>query len=323
MNAGVEKRPHPYVLFGKFLVTFGLLGWLATTIDWAGTATQIRQSNVGAVLVGTLILGTLPLISAWRWRLILQSLGVSPDPVQIGRWTYISLFYSQLLPATVGGDAMRILLVRHGGCPGKTAISSVGIDRVCILLCLLLMIVASSPALGAVLRPDELTFIVTLLAGGTLLGAATVLLARHLPPAVQRLRIVQTVHFLFHDAGTLFTNPRASAITLSLCVLTHAVIVGSVYFFAVGFGADVEPKAFVALVLPVLLVSALPISIGGWGTREAAMVAALGMIGVSSKTALLVSVWLGIASILITLPGAVFGLSALAWRQTKGKRAAS
>jgi uncharacterized membrane protein YbhN (UPF0104 family) len=60
---------------------------------------------------------------------------------------------------------------------------------------------------------------------------------------------------------------------------------------------------------PVLLLAhTLPISIGGWGVREAAAVALLGMTGVDATSALLVSIMFGVLLVLATLPGALFWL---------------
>jgi hypothetical protein len=57
---------------------------------------------------------------------------------------------------------------------------------------------------------------------------------------------------------------------------------------------------------PVLLLAhILPISIGGWGVREAAAVALLGMTGVDATSALLVSIMFGVRLVLATLPGRV------------------
>ena len=61
---------------------------------------------------------------------------------------------------------------------------------------------------------------------------------------------------------------------------------------------------------PVLLLAhVVPISISGWGVREAAAIALLGMTGVDATSALLVSVMFGVLLMLATLPGALFWLT--------------
>jgi uncharacterized membrane protein YbhN (UPF0104 family) len=62
------------------------------------------------------------------------------------------------------------------------------------------------------------------------------------------------------------------------------------------------------LMQPVALITALPISIGGWGAREAAMVGLLGLVGVPASAAFVLSVQVGILTTLVALPGGVLWL---------------
>jgi len=62
---------------------------------------------------------------------------------------------------------------------------------------------------------------------------------------------------------------------------------------------------FLILIPPVVLLAALPISIGGWGVRENAMIIALAPIGVAAGSALLIAVQLALLASLLSLPGGV------------------
>jgi hypothetical protein len=53
----------------------------------------------------------------------------------------------------------------------------------------------------------------------------------------------------------------------------------------------------------------LPISVGGWGVREGAMVVALHGLGIPAEEALLPSVLFGLCAVIATLPGAIFWVS--------------
>jgi hypothetical protein len=57
------------------------------------------------------------------------------------------------------------------------------------------------------------------------------------------------------------------------------------------------------------LAAALPISIGGWGLREASFVSLLGVLGVDREAALLLSVEFGLLSMLVSLPGGLIWLT--------------
>jgi hypothetical protein len=54
----------------------------------------------------------------------------------------------------------------------------------------------------------------------------------------------------------------------------------------------------------VLAAAAVPVSLGGWGVREAAAVALLGQAGIPASEAFALSVGLGLAALIAALPGA-------------------
>jgi len=58
----------------------------------------------------------------------------------------------------------------------------------------------------------------------------------------------------------------------------------------------------------VLLLSLLPISIAGWGVREGAMIACLGLVGVDAASAFAVSALFGLTSVVVGLPGGLVWL---------------
>jgi hypothetical protein len=57
------------------------------------------------------------------------------------------------------------------------------------------------------------------------------------------------------------------------------------------------------LIPPIMLLSAIPISISGWGVREGVMVGALGMMGIGADQAIALSVLLGVVLLLNGLLG--------------------
>jgi len=60
---------------------------------------------------------------------------------------------------------------------------------------------------------------------------------------------------------------------------------------------------------PVAIFQLLPVSLGGWGVREAALVIFLGALGIPGETALAASLCIGLSQILVGLPGGLIWLS--------------
>jgi len=84
-------------------------------------------------------------LSALRWREIVAVCGAKLPRATILRYIFIGQFFSQVLPSTVGGDAVRIWLVARGGAGWPAAIYSVLIDRLIGVSMLAIMVVACLP----------------------------------------------------------------------------------------------------------------------------------------------------------------------------------
>lgn len=86
----------------------------------------------------------------------------------------------------------------------------------------------------------------------------------------------------------------------------HLISAAVIYSVAIALGLSVCFLACLALTQPITLITVLPISIAGWGIREAGLISVLSFAGVTNNDALVVSIVFGILLIIITLPGGIF-----------------
>src|SRR5262249_1096520 len=92
-------------------------------------------------------------------------------------------------------------------------------------------------------------------------------------------------------------------------------VAGSVGFCAVAYqlaralGIELSFAECLLLFPPVMLASAIPVSVAGWGVREGAMVVAFGFARVPAADAFAISVLFGLLAIVMSLPGVVFWLA--------------
>lgn len=294
------------VLAIKVLVTIGLLAWLVSKVDPSSLVRQLSRGDALLLLCGTLVLALQPLLGAVRWGLILRRLGVRLPVAGIVRWTYAGVFFNQVLPATVGGDGLRIWLASRAGGRLAPVVNSVVLDRAAMVLSLVALVIASAPWFGSLVPRHQLLLLAALLAGGAVAGLLFVMVADAMPERFLRWRLARWVASLSRDTRALFLHARSSTGILALSLASILNIMVSVCFFALAFGAKASGLQILVLLPPVIAASTLPISLGGWGTREVAMIAALGTIAIPAEIAVLASVWLGLASIITSLPGAFF-----------------
>jgi uncharacterized protein (TIRG00374 family) len=249
--------------------------------------------TLAAVLIGA---------SAWpqtaRWRLVAQGLSVHLDRLLALRATFISFFLLAVTPSTLAADGARVLALRGGGSDWTRSIHSVLVDRLLGLATLLLVTVAGIPLLLAEAPP--LRNIIGWPLSVAVIAAASgiALVARRLPRKWLRFRSVrewarltQTVRPVLSDRRLLFGASLYSLFILALSMIAFALI-------AAAAGARADLATVLGIFPIVLLASALPISVGGWGARELGLVTLYPYFGTEAPVAMAVSVAFGLATLI-------------------------
>jgi len=154
------------------------------------------------------------------------------------------------------------------------------------------------------------------LLGGILLAAQL----HRIPLDWRRSALLRGVEGLSRASATVFLRPAALA-PLGVAIITQIAMALSAYVLAASLHIDVGLIDCVLLMQPVALITALPVSIGGWGTREAAMIGLFGLIAVPASAALALSVQLGLLNIVVTLPGGLLWLLVKDRYRTAGEAA--
>ena len=81
--------------------------------------------------------------------------------------------------------------------------------------------------------------------------------------------------------------------------------IGTLFCAGIALGVELPAWAWAAAAVPIFLFATLPVSFGGWGTREAAAVVALAAFGVAAPQAAAVSMLYGLAALAQALGGLV------------------
>jgi hypothetical protein len=290
---------------GQATFTAVCLFFVVHNVDWQGLRNSLGHIDVVVLVGGMLLLALQPGVASLRWLVTTRALGASIGFRESAVLTYISMFFNQALPASVGGDAIKIVLMHRGRHPLRLAFTSTTIDRAAMLFGLLLLVAG-----GVMLHPQiRGVAAVPLLVIAALIGGVALILAAHrIPSRLLQYRIVRVLSAIAVDLRLLALNTSAMLRLAFLVFLGYAVMSTSLYLFVVALS---EPLAFsTALVLApmVLLASILPISIGGWGAREAAAIAILGTVGVSAPGAVAASIIFGLSSTLVLVPGVILYL---------------
>jgi 8-oxo-dGTP pyrophosphatase MutT (NUDIX family) len=100
----------------------------------------------------------------------------------------------------------------------------------------------------------------------------------------------------------------AAPAVIGISILNQLVLGWIVYYIAGRLHVDIGLMTIMALFSPALLLSMMPISLGGWGVREAALVWLLGTANVPQDASLAISLLFGIVTTAASLVGGVLWL---------------
>jgi len=300
----------------KFLITSfrvcataGLLWALATRID-LGRAAEIMGQAAPPILAGALIvfLATSAVV-ALRWHLILSAEATSPGPAVLLKVVLVGMFFNQVLPTGVGGDAVRVWRCHKLGIGLGAALRSILLDRAWGYLVLIVVYAASLPSLLRILPDPRQRAAVVAVLGAGLLGLVALLMLDCLPGFLLRLRLIAPLAALSRETRRLFRRPARCAAVFGLSVVTISFTILGFKLVADGVGIRLPLSNWVMVVPPVTLIQLLPISLAGWGVRETVLVIALASFGVPAEAALVASVLLGLCLIVVGLPGGLIWLT--------------
>ena len=274
---------------------------LAVVVARVGTdpfTDAVRLTNAGALAVAALVGLATTACCAWRWSLVARGLDVAvPLPAAVGA-CYRSQFLNVTLPGGVLGDVHRGVV--HGRQAGELsrAVRAVVWERsagqvVQVVLTVGALLVLASPVSGS------MPAIATLLAAATLVAVLV-------GWALRRTRLVRAAS---DDVSRGLLGP---GLWPGILLASTLAVAGHLVVFLVAArtaGVDVSPARVLPLGLIVLLASAVPTNIAGWGPREGAAAWAFGAAGLGAATGATVAIVYGVMVLFAALPGAVLLLA--------------
>jgi uncharacterized protein (TIRG00374 family) len=292
----------------KAAVTLLILGYVLYTVDLSAAWKRVATQDLPLVVVAGFILVLQVGLGGMRWLFILRSLGATPPAWDILKLFYVSIFFNSWAPGGIGGDVMRAWLSYRSNISAKTAITSVILDRVAALVGVAVLVLLTAPSfLGNVgVSVTMLVPIVISMVG--LVGIAIAAQFDRLPERWLRFRPLRLLHELGGSVRMVFLRPATVFPLVGVAILGQTALGVATYAMAVSLSMNVSFLDCVVLMQPVALVANLPITVGGWGVRESAMIMLFGLVGVPTSGSLVLSIQLGLLLLVVALPGGLLWL---------------
>jgi uncharacterized membrane protein YbhN (UPF0104 family) len=313
----------------KVAVSGGLLWLLFSRVDVARLWSVARTASLPWLGLALATYFGMVLLSAWRWGLLLAAQQIRLKFTALTSSFLVATFFNNFLPSNIGGDVVRVADTAPAAGSKTLAATVVLLDRGIGLLGLLLIaaagatagprLIAQGPGIGAAVLWAG--FI-----GASILAVTAVLVPRGLPTLLSPLRIVhrEWVDERLDRLHLALDRFRQSPGSLVGCffgaVLVQAVLVG--FYLAIAKSMSIPVGAAeLAFIVPVtFIIQMAPISVNGFGVREATFGFYFTRLGLPLESALLVSF---VGAALILLFSVSGGVVYLVRRETAGVAAAA
>jgi len=290
-------------------------------IDLSRTVDVMKEADLGYLLLALVLMVVTILPMAWRWQLLLRAKGVHDQIPWLTRAYFVSYAAGQVLPTSIGGDAVRIYETgrRHPG-HGNTAAASVLLERAIggaatlLLAAFGFVLAIGHYDVGPYLWVEGIFVVATIICGFLLFSRRVRPLLAHGRRVLAPLRldrIVAQVYSALHsyreNVGVLL---GVGAITLGV----QAARVLAIWFSGKAVGIDLSPRPYYVMGPLLFLVMLVPFTINGLAVRESFFVSFLGNVGVDADRAFAAGFLFFVVTVVMASPGAFI----LAWEGLRG-----
>jgi uncharacterized protein (TIRG00374 family) len=299
----------------KFVIGLLLIAGILYFVDWRKTANVLAATDATLSLLAIMVVSLNMFISTWKWQILLRSHGLIMSFHEELRAYWVGSFYSNYLPTNVGGDVVRMVMLRRLGRSAEVA-ASIVMERATGLVVLLIL-----SAIGLTIRPvyfdvrGALFFLWFAIAVGIALVSALTVLSGSLnkwllaAPFIKAIRIQQLItkmgklsSAIEHYRG----DAPAVALSLLLSIPFYIVIMIFQFLLLLAVGADVTFLEVAAIAPIIPLVSLLPVSVNGLGVAEVAFILFYTQAGVLPEQALAAAVLRRVFNLIVSLVGGVY-----------------
>jgi len=284
------------VSVGSFLVIF-------RSIAWADVIHVLKHAQYSLMLLALAVFATAQIFSALRCVYVARVLGGPLSLRTSLRAHFVGLWFNQVLPTGLGGDVVKIAILRKS-LGLSIAIRSAVLDRISGLIFLLVATTVALPIYGVVFRshPEVIASVGVIGVG----GSATIFLAAWIAHNLSRRTSISPALLrsirVFSDVWS-FKSGRPLLEQICTSAIVHFNGIATYAFLGYALGVHASILAFVLVVPVVFLITLIPVSFAGWGIREVGAVLMFNLVGVGKEVALAMSVSFGLLLIVAGLPG--------------------
>jgi len=293
------------------LVVTGLCSaYILWKIDVSKTLDVLADADVGYFLASCAIMAVTVPPMAWRWQRLLRARQIDDRLSWLTRAYYVSYTAGQILPTSIGGDAMRIYETarRHPGRTGAIA-GTVLLERALggaatlALAAVGFVLAIGRYDVGAYLWIEAAFVLGTVVLAVVFFSRSVRGPLRLAVPALRRLRVERPLRAVYEGIHGFRDHAWLLVGVFALTIVLQAVRVLAIWLAAKSVGVDLSPRIYYVMGPLLFLVMLVPFTINGLAVRESFFVSFLTKVDVSADAAFATGFLFFLVTIALSLPG--------------------
>lgn len=288
----------------KLIITIVMFYFLFQYVDFKNLIEILTKSHGGTILIALLFQLGSTYVAAYRWRLIMRLLVFNESVSYYVKSYFKASFFNQVLPSSIGGDAVRIIDLTQKDYDKKDAFYGVFVDRVVGLVGLLVLNLLATVIFFGTFDKEFSILIILITLGG--ITGFTLLFHLEKITFLANYKGLDLFHRLAKRLNKLYADRTLLYKHITISVGVHLLTVLAIYALALSIDFHMPFQIFLIAIPPVFLLTIIPISLAGWGIREGAMVGVFMLAGADETKVLAMSIIYGILLIIASFPGAFF-----------------
>jgi glycosyltransferase 2 family protein len=298
----------------KLAVSVVLLTVLFRQVDVGRLWQSARRASIPWLLAALGLYFTTVLAATWRWRLLLDAQGVHVPARRLLGSYLVATFFGNFLPSNIGGDVIRIRDTAKPAASTTLATAVVLADRVIGVIGLALVSALGATAGAKMVGHVQSPIWPSWLWAGFVVAAAATAPAVIAPAGVSRLlRPLMIIHpewvgGRIETLTSVLQRFRHRPLSLAGCFAGAVYVQGAlvVYYLLVVYALKINVQLVdLAVIVPLsFVVQMLPVSVNGFGVREATFSLYFSRLGVPIESAVLMSLVAAAVIMVFSLTGA-------------------
>lgn len=260
----------------KATVSSGLLYLVLSKVGAGNVISALGDAGALSFFLAIALFVIMVFLTSIRWGLLL---GRDIGAMKLFRLQMLGTFFNTFLPGLVGGDAVKIYYLYKVAGMGTEAVASIFMDRYLGYAALMVLGMASYPVGFGNFSDTWIVWVLPSMVVAFTFGSAVIF---GLEMGRKRFESLAKIYGYFRS---YWSRKALMARALVIGLIVHSISALMVFLLSRGMGEDIPLVTLLVFIPVISTLAALPISVGGIGIREGAMILLLGTVGIEADRA--------------------------------------